>query len=69
MLSRLVMAVVAAVVAYLVCVIVGAVLVALAVPIAVTVGGALTQYAGIISVLVFLYYAFVGTPSWPNFRA
>lgn len=60
MLREIILAVVAAVVAYLICVIVGGILASLGVAIAVTIGNDLIKYAGVISVLAFLYYAFIG---------
>lgn len=63
--ARLVVAVVAAVVAYLICVLAGAVLVLLGVPIAVLIGHFIEQWALVISVLVFLWYFFVGYVRYP----
>lgn len=66
MLSRIILAVVAAVIAYLLCIVVGGILVALNVSIAVVIGGFFKEFAGVISVLVFLWYAFVGTLPFPR---
>lgn len=61
MLRRIIIALVAAVVAYLVCILVGTLLVALNVSIAVVLGSFIKEFAGVISVLVFLWYVFGGT--------
>lgn len=60
MLSKIVLAVVFAVVAYLVCVFAADLLISLNITITVVVGNFLKSFASLISVLVFLYYAFVG---------
>lgn len=64
MLRRIILGVVYAVVAYLVCVFVGGLLFAVNVPVAAAVGAFLKEFAGLISVLVFLYTVAVGV-SWP----
>lgn len=61
MLRRVILAAVVAVVAYLVCIFVGGLLVALDVPVVAALGSFLKSFASVISVLVFLWYAFVGT--------
>ena len=63
--ARLVVSAVVAVVAYLVCILAGAVLVMLTVPIAVVIGHFISQWAFVISVLVFLWYFFIGYARYP----
>lgn len=59
MLNRILAAIFAAVVAYLICIVVGTLLIALRVDVTMIVGSLLKSFAGIISILVFLYYAFL----------
>lgn len=66
MLSKIILAVIAGVVAYIVCMVLGTVLIALSVPVAVTVGALLKGFAGLVSVLVFLYYIAVGNFNLPR---
>jgi hypothetical protein len=69
MLNRIVLAAVFAVIAFLVCVFAGGLLVTTGVPLAVFVGGFLKEWATVISILVFLYYFFVGGGlNFPSFR-
>ena len=66
--ARLVVAVVVAVVAYLVCILAGAVLALISVPIAALIGHFIEQWAVVISILVFLWYFFVGYTRYPFVR-
>lgn len=60
MIQRIVLAVVVAVAVTLACILVGSILIALKVAVAVTVGAFLKDWAGVLGLLVGLWWFFVG---------
>lgn len=62
--SKIVVGAIAAIVVYLLCVFVGSLLVAVEVPVVAAAGAFLKTFAGLLSLVAFLYYAFVGNVPW-----
>lgn len=64
--SKIIAGVIAAIVVYLICVFVGGLLVTISVPVVAAVGAFLTTFAGLLSLVAFLYVAFVANVVWPR---
>lgn len=64
--TRIIAGVVAAIIVYLVCVFVGGLLLTVEVPIVVAVGTFLKTFASLLSIVAFLWAAFLGGSLWPR---